>query len=138
MIKTLVDTGPLVAFYSTRDAWHDWVMEQMGSMAPPLLTCEAVLAEACFLLRRDGGKPQTVLRALQEGILQIDFRAQAEAAALETLMTRYADIPMSLADACLVRLSEVHQASRIFTLDRDFARYRRFGRQVIPLLSPAP
>jgi predicted nucleic acid-binding protein len=136
MIKTLLDTGPLVAFYSTRDAWHEWVMEQMGTVPPPLLTCEPVLAEACFLLHRDGGNPRTVLRALQEGTLQVALQTQLEAVALETLMARYANVPMSLADACLVRMSEIHTTSRVFTLDRHFTRYRRHGRQLIPLLSP--
>ena len=136
MIKTLLDTGPLVAFYSTRDVWHEWVMEQMGNITPPLLTCEPVLAESCFLLARDGGSPRTVLRALQEGIVQVALHTQTEAAALEILMSRYLDTPMSLADACLVRLSELHANCRIFTLDRHFTRYRRHGRQVIPLLFP--
>jgi predicted nucleic acid-binding protein len=136
MTMTLLDTGPLVAFYSTRDAWHEWAMEQMGAIRPPLLTCEPVLAESCFLLARDGGNPRTVLRALQEGILQVALHTQAEAVALEVLMTRYADLPMSLADACLVRLSELHPDCRVFTLDRHFTRYRRHGRQIIPFLSP--
>jgi predicted nucleic acid-binding protein len=136
MSKTLLDTGPLVAFYSLRDEWHDWVMEQMEAISPPLWTCEPVLAEACFLLRRNGGNPRTVLRAAQEGTLNVALQIQPEAAALEALMARYADAPMSLADACLVRLSERHPACRVFTLDRHFTRFRRHGRQVIPLLSP--
>jgi predicted nucleic acid-binding protein len=126
----------LVAFYSRRDAWHDWVMEQMGVIPPPLLTCEPVLAEACFLLQRDSGNPRTVLRALHEGVLQVALQTQLEAAALEALMGRYADVPMSLADACLVRMSEIHPNSRVLTLDHHFTRYRRHGRQLIPLLSP--
>jgi predicted nucleic acid-binding protein len=136
MTKTLLDTGPLVAFYSIRDAWHQWAMEQMGAIRPPLLTCEPVLAESCFLLARDGGNPRTVLPALQEGILQVALHTQAEAAALEILMARYADLPMSPADACLVRLSELQPDCRVFTLDRHFTLYRRHGRQIIPLLSP--
>jgi predicted nucleic acid-binding protein len=66
----------------------------------------------------------------------VAFDVETEAVALETLLRRYTDVPMSLADACLVRLSELHQDSRVFTLDRHFARYRRHGRQVIPLLAP--
>jgi predicted nucleic acid-binding protein len=132
----LLDSGPLVAFFDRKDGRHLWVHDQMDVLQPPLLTCEPVLTEACFLLRRGSGNPALVLQALQQGTLQVAFGVETEAAALETLMRRYADVPMSLADACLVRLSELHQDSRVFTLDKDFAHYRRYGRQVIPLLAP--
>ena len=136
MTRTLLDSGPLVAFFDRKDGRHRWADEQMGVLQPPLLTCEPVLTEACFLLQRGTGNPALVLQALQQGTLQVAFDVETEAAALETLLRRYADVPMSLADACLVRLSELHPDSRVFTLDRDFARYRRHGRHVIPLLAP--
>jgi len=73
---------------------------------------------------------------VREGRLRPNFKLADEAAALETLMKRYADKPMSLTDACLVRLAEIHKDCRVFTLDRHFKTYRRYGRSVIPLLSP--
>jgi predicted nucleic acid-binding protein len=136
MIRTLLDSGPLVAFFDRQDGRHVWAYEQMGFLQPPLLTCEPVLTEACFLLQRGTGHPAVVLQALQQGTLQVAFELAKEGAALQTLMRRYTDVPMSLADACLVRLSELHQDSRVFTLDKDFTRYRRHGRQIIPLLAP--
>ena len=136
MIRTLVDSGPLVAFYDRKDAWHLWAHEQMDALAPPLLTTEPVLTEACFLLQRGTGDPAVILRAVQRDILQVAFDVAAEASALETLIGRYSDVPMSLADASLVRLSELHRDSRVFTLDRDFRQYRRNSRQVIPLIAP--
>lgn len=136
MTRTIIDSGPLVAFYDRKDQWHGWAHEQMSALPPPLTTTEPVLTEACFLLQRGTGKPGVILRAVQRGILQIAFDVETEAAALETLMNRYANVPMSLADASLVRLSELHRDSRVFTLDRDFRQYRRHGRQVIPLIAP--
>ena len=136
MTRTLVDCGPLVAFYDRKDQWHEWTHEQMEAITPPLLTTEPVLTEACFLLQRGTGRPGVILRAVQSGILQIAFDVETEAAALETLIDRYANVPMSLADASLVRLSELHRDSRVFTLDRDFRQYRRNSRQVISLLAP--
>jgi predicted nucleic acid-binding protein len=130
-----VDSGPLVAFYDCKDTWHRWAHEQMDALTTPLLTTEPVLSEAGFLLQRDTGNPAVILRAAQ-GILQIAFDLEAEASVLETLMERYANVPMSLADGSLVRLSELHRDSRVFTLDRDFRQYRRHSRQVIPLLVP--
>ncbi len=136
MIRTLVDCGPLVAFYDRKDKWHRWAHEQMDALTPPLLTTEPVVTEACFLLQRGTGNPAVILRAVQRGILQIAFDVETEASALEALIERYADVPMSLADASLVRLSELNRDSRVFTLDRDFRQYRRNSRQVIPLLAP--
>lgn len=132
----LMDTGPLVALYNARDEHHDWVCEQMQRMPDEVITCEPVLTEACFLLARARTSPTRILQAVRRGILKPSFELGDEAAALETLMSRYADTPMSLADACLVRLSEIHRDCRIFTLDQDFKHYRRFGRSVIPVLSP--
>lgn len=50
--KVLLDTGPLVAFLNKRDQYHSWTVSELASMAPTLLTCEAVLSESCFLLQR--------------------------------------------------------------------------------------
>ena len=136
MTRTLLDSGPLVAFYDRRDSWHRWAQEQMEALEPPLLTCEPVLTETCFLLQRGGGTPTVVLQALQDGVLQVALEVATETSALESLMHRYADSPMSLADACLVRLAELRPNARVFTLDRHFQRYRRHGRQIIPLLAP--
>jgi predicted nucleic acid-binding protein len=135
--RTLVDTGPLVAYFNRRDRWHRWVVGQMAALAPPLLTCEAVVAEACFLIRRAGGQPAALVRKIVEGTIGIEFALQSEAGAVEALLQRYDSTPMSLADACLVRLSERHPDCRLFTLDADFQHYRRNGRQTIPLLMPA-
>ena len=94
------------------------------------------MSEACFLVGRDGDQPAAILKAVRKGIIQVAFDLETEAAALESLMERYSDVPMSLADACLVRLSELHRDCRVFTLDSHFSRYRRNARQLIPLLAP--
>lgn len=136
MRRTLLDTGPLVAFLNRNDQWHEWSKAQMGALPPPLLTCEPVLTEACFLIQRNGGRPWELLKKIQAGVLKVALELETEAAALEMLMRRYEDTPMSMADACLVRLSELYSDCQVFTLDADFRRYRRHGRQVIPLLTP--
>jgi predicted nucleic acid-binding protein len=136
MIQTLLDSGPLVAFYSTTDTHHQWAFQQLSALSPPLLTCEAVLTEACFLLHRAGVKPTVLIRAIQQEILHLALKVDTEALAIEVLMEKYADAPMSLADACLVRMSELHEDCRVLTVDAHFKRYRRFGRHLIPLLAP--
>jgi predicted nucleic acid-binding protein len=137
MTRIIVDTGPLVAYFNRRDRWHRWVADQMAALNPPLVTCEAVLTEACFLIQRAGGRPVDLIRKVAQRSLEIGIDLEEDAAGVESLMQRYADTPMSLADACLVRLTERFPDCRLFTLDSDFEHYRRNGRQVIPLLHPA-
>lgn len=137
MTRIIVDTGPLVAYFNRRDRWHRWVADQMAALNPPLVTCEAVLTEACFLIQRAGGRPVDLIGKVVQRSLEIGIDLEEDAAGIESLMQRYADTPMSLADACLVRLTERFPDCRLFTLDSDFEHYRRNGRQVIPLLHPA-
>lgn len=137
MTRIIVDTGPLVAYFNRRDRWHRWVADQMAALNPPLVTCEPVLTEACFLIQRAGGRPVDLIRKVAQRSLEIGIDLEEDAAGVESLMQRYADTPMSLADACLVRLTERFADCRLFTLDSDFEHYRRNGRQVIPLLHPA-
>ncbi|MFM9888789.1 MAG: type II toxin-antitoxin system VapC family toxin [Burkholderiales bacterium] len=137
MTSVLIDTGPLVAYFNRRDRWHRWVVDQMTTLNPPLVTCEPVLTEACFLVQRAGGRPIDLIKKVRQGGLIIGIDVAGETAAIESLMQRYVGTPMSLADACLVRLAERMPDCRLFTLDSDFEHYRRNGRQTIPLLFPA-
>lgn len=136
MTRTLADTGPLVAYFNRRDRWHGWVVEQMSALPPPLVTCEPVLTEACFLIQKAGGRPADLVTWITRGGLEIGVDIESDAAEISRLMSRYRDTPMSLADACLVRLAERIPDCRLFTLDSDFTHYRRSGRQSIPLLTP--
>lgn len=132
----LVDTGPLIALLEEAEKDHAWVVEALPSAPLPLLTCDAVLTEACFLLKRQHRNPNDLLDMAQSGFFRVAFDFNREHAAIRTLLTRYADLPMSFADACLVRMNELHPESEIWTLDRDFKIYRRNGRSSIPLISP--
>lgn len=131
----IIDTGPLVAFINVRDKYHEWSKQQWANIAPPLLTCEAVLSEACFLLRETHGGQEVVLELLKRGILNLQFRIEDSSEQIKWLLKKYSDVPMSLADACLVRMSEIYPDSRIFTLDNDFRVYRKNKRNVIPILT---
>ncbi len=132
----LLDTGPLVAFLGARLEHHAWVCEQWKRLHPPLLTCEPVLTEAAFLLKREGRESAPLFTLLERGVLRVGLEVEDQLADLRALMRRYRDRPMSLADACLVRLAELHPGGIIFTLDKDFRVYRRHGNKVIPVLMP--
>jgi predicted nucleic acid-binding protein len=134
--RVVLDTGGLIALIDQDDEHHDWVQAQFSEIVPPLLTCEAVLTEACFLARRTNIGPEAVLRLFERGVVQLAFNLAENLVQVSSLMRRYADRPMSLADACLVRLSETVVGSRVLTLDSDFRIYRRHRRQAIPLLIP--
>jgi len=135
--QILLDTGPLVAYLDRRDKDHDWAAARWSEIEPPLLTCEAVLSEACFLLCRLWPGSAAVMELLDRGIIQIAFRLPDEAATIAKLMQKYATVPMSLADACLVRMAELRPQSAILTLDHDFRLYRKHGRHVVPVIMPA-
>lgn len=134
--SVLLDTGPLVAFLSRRDRYHGWAHDQFARVKPPLLTCESVISEACFLLRNLSGGSHAVMDLLIRGVVKVSFSLDNELHALAKLMSQYANIPMTVADACLVRMSEQHPHGTVLTTDSDFNVYRRNGRQVIPTLMP--
>jgi len=132
----ILDSGPLVAYFSAREAHHEWCVRHFDAIKPPLLSCETALAEAVYLISSHGGNSGRIFEFLRDGIIKVPFQLALEAEAVATLMRRYADLPMDLADACLVRMSEKRQDARVFTLDHDFKIYRRHGRQAIPLIFP--
>jgi predicted nucleic acid-binding protein len=134
--SVIVDTGPIVALLDADDQQHAWVKTQFARLRPPLLTCEAVLTESCFLIARGGGDASAVIQLAERGVLSVAQLFDAEAASIARLMRRYENVPMSLADACLVRLIERTSQATLFTLDSDFEIYRQKGRRLIPLLAP--
>ena len=135
MTATLIlDTGPLVALLNPREPHHAWATEALRVRAR-VVTCEAAASEAFFLLRRYDKASRALRGMLADELLELVSLA-SEARPLTKLMDRYASVPMSFADGCLVRLSELMPRAVVATLDADFRVYRRNGRQVIPLLMP--
>jgi predicted nucleic acid-binding protein len=134
----ILDTGPWVALHCRDATHHEWAKAQFAQHAGPFLTCEAVVAETCFLLARSGFDPSRALALVERGVVRVAMSLAEQVAAVRALFERYDNVPASLADACLVRLSELHEPCRVLTLDSDFSVYRRHGRKVIPVLSPRP
>ncbi len=132
----IADAGPIVAWLNRADAHHQWARAQFERLRPPLVTCEAVLTEASFLVEYAGGDPASIALLTARGVFKLSPVLAEEPEAVAALMRRYRNVPMSLADACLVRLSEIAQGPMVFTLDADFRIYRRRGRAVIPVLMP--
>ncbi len=132
----LLDTGPLIAFLNRRDEYHEWAMAHWDLIAPPMLTCEAVLSEACFLLSRMHVGSEPIMDLLQRKIVAPSFRLEDQIRPVQKLLNKYRSVPVSLADACLIRMSELYPENPVLTLDSDFNLYRRNGRQVIPVTMP--
>lgn len=133
--RGLLDTGPLVAFVDRRDGFHGWAVEALRLFDAPLDTCDAVIAEAWHLLGRAKAGRETLLTLLESGHLRVTFSLALESSPALKLMKRYADQPMAVADACLVRMAEKDPQATILTLDRDFKVYRR-GRFALRLCAP--
>ena len=131
--QVIVDTGVLVAILNKNDRYHNWAVQQFADIEPPLLTCEAVISESCFLLR-DYQRASILFNWLKKRVLRLPFCLQDEIQPLHALLEKYANVPMSLADGCLVRLAEHYPQSSVFTLDSDFHVYRKNANQFIPLI----
>ncbi|BAZ24448.1 PIN domain protein like [Kalymmatonema gypsitolerans NIES-4073] len=134
--RVLLDTRPLVAVLNRRDQFHSWVTAQWATIEPPLLSCEAVISEACFLLRNVYGGQEAVIGLVDSGVIQIPFRLDQEAGIIGELLRSYQSVPMSLADACLVRMTEQYTDSVLLTFDSDFLVYRKNKNQIIPVMMP--
>jgi len=123
-----------VAFISRDDQYHGWIAAYAASLAPPWLTCEPAMTEAFHLV---GGKGAPKFKdLLRRCAVVLSFSLRDELEPVLALMDKYADVPMSLADACLVRMSETLPDPVVVTTDADFKIYRRHSRQVVPCLMP--
>ena len=132
-MKAIADTGFLVAFGNRRDKHHTWALEIARQVSEPLLTCEAVLAEAAFHL----GSAQLVFAFIRDGLVRPAFELAGQTLRLTELAARYSDRSPDLADICLIRMSELHPRHPVITTDvNDFRVYRRGRREAIPLICP--
>ena len=136
MTAAIVDTGPLVALFDRAERHHHWVAECFDEIEAPLLVCEPVLAEAMHLLARYPKAQDALLELVENGALRVAFKIDEHVDALRRLLRKYKDTPMSLADACIVRMSEIHDRHAILTLDSDFLIYRKHGRASLTLIYP--
>jgi predicted nucleic acid-binding protein len=132
----LVDTSVLIALIDPDTREHQWAQDWAKLLPQPFQTSEPVLTEAAFVLARDGFDADELFALAEAGVVRVGLRFEDERASLRELMARYRDVPMSLADATLVRLAELNEESRVFTLDADFRTYRRHRNKIIPVLIP--
>ncbi|HKJ32097.1 MAG TPA: PIN domain-containing protein [Balneolales bacterium] len=136
-MNTIIDTGPLIAYFDRNDYWHEWTSEQFNRLTPPLFTCEAVITEVLFLLLRQNLNPDPIFKIENRGFLVIQsvFTKTKDQRNIQKIITNYHDLPASFADACLVAMHMDDPNSRIFTLDHHFNIYRA-GRKKIPVIMP--
>jgi len=120
----LLDTGVIVALLDNSEQAHRVCAEAIHAAVAPLITCEAVIAESCYLLRNFPGAPEAIIDNVAAGLIQIPFQLSKEAASVKQILRKYRDRKIDLADACLIRLADEFEASDILTLDKDFTIYR--------------
>jgi uncharacterized protein len=132
----LIDSGPIAAVLRRRDQHHGWARAHFESSNESFATCEAVISESHFLLEGTPGGVDALYALLERGIIKMPFSVTNQLGETGRLIRRYRDVPISLADACLVRMAELEEDTVVFTTDTDFRLYRRNGRQVIPLIVP--
>jgi uncharacterized protein len=133
-VNVLVDAGFVVALLSSRDTHHQWAAAQAPQLAPPWSTCEAALSEAFHLLGTHGAPGLSALLRRRSVLAAFDLAKDLEA--VLKLMQKYSDVPMSLADGCLVRMTETLADPILLTTDTDFRIYRRHSRHIVPCAMP--
>jgi uncharacterized protein len=133
----LLDTGVIVALLDRSESAHQACAEAVQAAKGPLLTCEAVIAESCYLLRNLAGAPQAVIANVTAGIFQIPFQLSRDSTGVKSILRKYRDRRIDLADACLIRMAEEFGTGDILTLDKDFAIYR-WGKNKLFRILPRP
>ena len=132
-MKNILDAGPLIAALNARDAYHRWACETLQRLGPPFYSCPEAIAEAAAMT----GQAAAIVEMIQAQEIILAFSLSDQTAAVLSLLKQYRDREMDLADACIVRMTELMRDSRVVTLDRaDFAVYRRNGRELIPVIVP--
>jgi uncharacterized protein len=133
----LLDTGVIVALLDRSERLHEACAKAVQEIEAPLITCEAVIAESCYLLRTLAGAAEAVVENMAAGIFQVPFQLSREAAGVKQILRKYRDRKIDLADACLIRLADEFGTADILTLDGDFAIYR-WGRNKTFRMLPGP
>ena len=132
-MRHILDAGPLIAALNSADQYHRWARETLERVGPPFYSCPEAMAEAAAMT----GQPAAVVEMIQAAEIILAFDLAEQAAGVLALLKKYGDRQMDLADACIVRMTELVRDCRVITLDRaDFAVYRRNGRALIPWIVP--
>ena len=132
-VTHILDAGPLIAALNRTDNHHRWARETIAGLRPPLHSCPEAMAEAAAMT----GQPTAIVEMIHAGEIVLAFDLAAQAASVLALLKKYGDRNMDLADACIVRMTELVRDCRVVTLDRaDFSVYRRNGRDLIPIIAP--
>jgi predicted nucleic acid-binding protein len=132
-MKNILDAGPLIAALNRQDEHHRWACEILERLGPPFYSCPEAMAEAAAMT----GRPAAIVEMIQSEEIILAFDLSEQAASVLSLLKKYAGRDMDLADACIVRMTELMRDCRVVTLDRlDFAVYRRNGRDLIPVIAP--
>lgn len=132
----IIDASALVALINKKDRFYPWAIQSANKLSYPFFTCEAVITEACFLLHDVYGGENAVMELVKTQKIVILFQFSEEVERIQELMGRYQSVPMSFADACLVRMSELITGSTVFTIDTDFYIYRKNRQETISLIIP--
>jgi len=132
-MKNILDAGPLIAAINRQDEHHRWACETLERLGPPFYSCTEAVAEAVAMT----GQPAALVEMIQSEEIVLAFDLSEQTAGVLSLLKKYADRDMDLADACIVRMTELMRDCHVVTLDRgDFAVYRRNGRDLIPVIAP--
>lgn len=132
-MRNILDAGPLIAALNSGDAYHGWACDTLQRLGAPFYSCAEAMAEAAAMT----GQPAAIVEMIHAGEIILDFNLSEQTGGVLALLKKYRDREMDLADACILRMTELTRGCRVVTLDRrDFTVYRRNGRELIPMIAP--
>lgn len=134
--KILIDSGPFIAFLSSSEHYHRWVLEQLSQMDGDLITTESVLSEVVFLMKQNRVAIKAIQDLIGQKLLHIVPAFSAEPITCFNMVGKYADLPSSVADISLVYVHSTTKNSIIFTLDSDFLIYKSSSGKPLKLVAP--
>jgi len=120
----LLDTGMIVALLDPTDSFYARCSDAMADVGAPLVTCETVIAESCYLLRDVEGAAEAILHSVATREFLIPISLTDAAVPVRRIMAKYRDRSIDLADAFLIHLADEFSTGDILTVDRDFRIYR--------------
>lgn len=125
MRAVLVDAGPLVALLDRSDDRHEEVVEALKKIHDPLVSVWPALVEAMYLLSFSWRAQKALWELIETGTIRLLHLDEADVGPMKSLMEKYRDLPMDMADAALVRIAEREGIRRVLTLGhRNFSVYR--------------
>ena len=131
MIKSLIDAGPIIALFDKSDNYHEIVLKYFKDKNIKLYSTWPVITEVTHMLTFNNNVQIDFLTWVSKNAIEIIEIKTNEVFKIIEMMKKYSDIPMDLADASLLYISEILKINKIITIDCDYYFYRTKNKKML-------